>query len=58
MGHFAKPCARILAHDAGKANSYQWLGLPPKHLDELMGMKVRSAVKRGTALAWELLERG
>lgn len=33
------------------------LGLPPKHLDQVLGMKVKSAVKRGTALAWELLER-
>ena len=33
------------------------LGLPPKHLDQLLGMKVKNHVKRGTALAWELLER-
>ena len=31
------------------------LGLPPKHLDQVLGMKVKSAVKRGTALSWELL---
>ena len=33
------------------------LGLPPKHLDQLLGMKVKDYVKRGTALAWDLLER-
>ena len=33
------------------------LGLPPKHLDQLLGMKVKNHVKRGTALTWELLER-
>lgn len=31
------------------------LGLPPKHLDEILGRVVARDVKRGTALAWELL---
>lgn len=31
-------------------------GLPPKHLDDVMGRAVRCDVKRGTALAWELLD--
>ena len=31
------------------------LGLPPKYLDEVLGKRVRRDVKRGTALAWELL---
>ncbi len=31
------------------------LGLPPKYYDVVMGRTVRSAVKRGTALAWDLL---
>jgi len=31
------------------------LGLPPKHLDEVLGRRVRRDVKRGTALAWDLL---
>lgn len=31
------------------------LGLPPKHLDQVLGMKARNDTKRGTALGWELL---
>ena len=31
------------------------LGLPPKYFDEVLGKRVRRDVKRGTALAWELL---
>ena len=33
------------------------LGLPPKHLDQVLGMKVKSAVKRGTALSWEFISQ-
>ena len=32
------------------------LGLPPKHLDQILGKKIKSSVKRGTALAWNLLQ--
>lgn len=31
------------------------LGLAPKHLDEVLGRKVRRGVRRGTPLSWELL---
>lgn len=31
------------------------LGLPPKHLNTVIGMRVRSDVSRGTPVAWELL---
>ena len=31
------------------------LGLPPKHLDLVLGKKIKSDVKMGTALAWSLL---
>lgn len=31
-------------------------GLPPKHMDEVIGRRVKTAVHRGTALTWELLE--
>ncbi|MCB1764846.1 MAG: pseudaminic acid synthase [Candidatus Competibacteraceae bacterium] len=31
------------------------LGLPPKYLDQVLGMRVKQDVKRGTALVWELL---
>jgi len=31
------------------------LGLPPKHLNQVLGKKIKSSVKRGTALAWSLL---
>ena len=31
------------------------LGLPPKHLDEILGKEIRSSVKMGTALAWNLI---
>jgi N-acetylneuraminate synthase len=30
-------------------------GLPPKHLDELIGLPVARAVKRGTPMSWELV---
>jgi pseudaminic acid synthase len=33
------------------------LGLPPKHLDEILGRAVKRNVSRGTAVAWDLLER-
>jgi pseudaminic acid synthase len=32
------------------------LGLPPKHADFLMGRCARQAIKRGTPLAWSLVE--
>lgn len=32
------------------------LGLPPKHLDEVLGCKVNKAVARGTPLSWSLLK--
>jgi sialic acid synthase SpsE len=31
------------------------LGLPPKHLDLVLGMQVQRATKRGTPLDWALL---
>jgi sialic acid synthase SpsE len=31
-------------------------GLPPKHLDELLGRHVASAVARGTPMSWNLLK--
>ena len=31
------------------------LGLPPKHLDQILGKKIKSDVKIGTALAWSLI---
>ena len=31
------------------------LGLPPKHIDELLGRRVNRAVEAGTPLAWDLL---
>lgn len=34
------------------------LGLPPKHLEELLGRKINQAVKRGTPMDWNLLEDG
>ena len=30
-------------------------GLPPKYIDQLMGKRVSRAVKRGTAVSWDLL---
>jgi len=30
-------------------------GLPTKHLEQILGRKVKKAVKRGTALTWDLL---
>ncbi|MFO0003348.1 MAG: SAF domain-containing protein, partial [bacterium] len=30
-------------------------GLPPEHLDEVLGAKVKSDVERGTPLSWDLL---
>jgi pseudaminic acid synthase len=32
------------------------LGLPPKHLDEILGCKVNKPVTRGTPLSWALLK--
>ncbi|MGE8411754.1 MAG: pseudaminic acid synthase [Pseudomonas sp.] len=32
------------------------LGLAPKHYDALLGRRARQAIKRGTALAWALVE--
>lgn len=31
-------------------------GLPPRHLPELLGRRVRRAVARGTAMSWDLVE--
>jgi N-acetylneuraminate synthase len=31
-------------------------GLPPKHLDAVLGRKVRADVRRGTPLSWDVLE--
>ncbi|KRB77899.1 pseudaminic acid synthase [Nocardioides sp. Root190] len=31
-------------------------GLPPKHLDEVLGRRIHEAATRGTPLAWDLLE--
>ncbi len=31
------------------------LGLPPKHLEQIIGRHARTALKRGTPLSWELL---
>ena len=30
-------------------------GLPPKYLDQCLGLKVNQAVKRGTPVAWEMM---
>ena len=30
-------------------------GLPPKHLPEILGRRAKTAIARGTPLAWELL---
>jgi N-acetylneuraminate synthase len=32
-------------------------GLPPKHLEQVLGKRVKQNVKRGTALQWSLLEK-
>ena len=32
------------------------LGLPPRHLETVLGRRVSGAVKRGTPLSWDLLE--
>lgn len=32
------------------------LGLPPKHWDAVLGKRAKTALKRGTPLAWELLD--
>ena len=32
------------------------LGLPPKHLDAVLGRKASRDVRRGTPLAWDLLD--
>lgn len=34
------------------------LGLPPKYYEILMGQKVRCHVKRGTALTWNIINKG
>ena len=31
------------------------LGLPPKHLDLVIGKKIKSSIKMGTALTWEMI---
>jgi N-acetylneuraminate synthase len=31
------------------------LGLPTKHIDDVLGMTVKRDVKRGTALNWDLV---
>jgi N-acetylneuraminate synthase len=31
------------------------LGLPPKFYDELIGRKIRKAVKRGTPMSWDIV---
>ncbi|MFO8163732.1 MAG: N-acetylneuraminate synthase family protein [Desulfatiglandales bacterium] len=31
-------------------------GLPPKYLDVVLGMPVKEAVKKGTALKWDLIK--
>jgi len=31
------------------------MGLPPKHLDQILGKKIKCSVKKGTALAWNML---
>lgn len=31
------------------------LGLPPKYLDQMLGMKVRKNITKGTALTWDLV---
>ena len=31
------------------------LGLPPKHFDQILGKKIKSSVKMGTALTWEMI---
>lgn len=31
------------------------LGLPPKHFDQILGKKIKSSIKMGTALTWEMI---
>ena len=31
------------------------LGLPPKHFNQILGKKIKSSVKMGTALTWSLI---
>lgn len=31
------------------------LGLPPKHFDQILGKKIKSSIKLGTALTWEMI---
>jgi pseudaminic acid synthase len=33
------------------------LGLPPKHFDELIGRQLRTDVKRGTPVSWDVFEK-
>jgi pseudaminic acid synthase len=44
----------VLTHDNVRAIR-PGLGLPPKHLDEVLGRRVKVGVKRGTPLTWELI---
>jgi N-acetylneuraminate synthase len=32
------------------------LGLAPKHIDAVLGRKARHALRRGTALGWDIVE--
>ena len=31
------------------------LGLPPKHFDQILGKKIKSSIKMGTALTWDMI---
>ena len=31
------------------------LGLPPKHFNQILGKKIKSSVKMGTAIMWEMI---
>ena len=31
------------------------LGLPPKHFNQVLGKKIKSSVKMGTAITWEMI---
>lgn len=32
-------------------------GLPPKHLEKVLGQKAKSPIKRGTPLSWEMIQK-
>ena len=32
------------------------MGLPPKHLPEILGRRAKLAIQRGTPLAWDLID--